>query len=56
MNKIAHIWKTSRGWMLEISTGAMPGEFLVVSTAYYPSKIEAKRAAHAAGAQPWNYS
>lgn len=52
---IAHIWKTSYGWLLELSDGAMPGEFRVISTHKYQSKLEAKRAAHLAGAKPWNY-
>ena len=52
---IAHIWKTSYGWMLELSEGAMPGEFRVISTHKFATKVEAKRAASMAGARPWNY-
>lgn len=52
---IAHIWKTSYGWMLEISEGSMPGNFRVISTTKHATKVEAKRVAHMAGARPWNY-
>jgi len=52
---IAHLWKTSYGWKLEISEGSMPGNFRVISEHIYATKTEAKRAAMMAGAHPWNY-
>ena len=52
---IAHIWKTSYGYMLEISEGNITIGFRVLSTTKHASKPEAKRAAHMAGARPWNY-
>ena len=47
---IAHIWKTSYGYILEISDG-----FKVVSEHKFATKVEAKRMAKLAGAIPWNY-
>ncbi len=52
---IAHIYRHARGWLLEMATGNPVDGWTVVSAAYYPSKLDAKRAALAAGANPWNY-
>lgn len=52
---IAHIWKTFDGYLLEIAQGSRPGEFRIIATSRHATKTEAKAAAKAAGAQPWNY-
>ena len=53
--QVAHIWKTSYGWMLELAEGNPVAGWRVTSESKHATKLEAKRAAHMAGAQPWNY-
>lgn len=55
MKPIAHIWKTSYGWRLEISEGSIQSGFRIISDTMHRTKSEAKRAAHTHGALPWNY-
>lgn len=53
---VAHLWDRGKsGWALEIASGHVTRGFVVHSYEEYPSKIEAKKAAKAAGAKPWNY-
>lgn len=52
---IAHLWKTSYGWKLEIAEGDPVHGWKVISEHVYQSKADAKRAAQMAGAKPWNY-
>jgi hypothetical protein len=53
---IAHLWDRGKsGWDLEIASGNIQRGFIIHSYTNYAKKIDAKKAAKAAGAMPWNF-
>ena len=52
---VAHIWKTPYGWKLELSHGNPVAGWKVERESMHATKADAKKTAHLAGAQPWNY-
>ena len=55
MKKIAQIWQTNNGWLLEIAIGNSFDGFSVISSQTFQTKPDAKKAAKAAKAIRWNY-
>lgn len=52
---VAHIWKDGAEWLLELAEGNPVDGWKVIGTSRHANKLDAKRAAKAAGATPWNY-